>query len=168
MVIRKLCVYRCMNKSSPVLASGSVLNSGMLLLAILALAVVLRFLFIGTHSLWLDELFSLRFAGYDLPDLLQEVAAFDNHPPTYYLLLHYWISIFGDSEASLRAPSAIFSALSVYFTYKVGELLFDKRVAVIAGLLLAVSEFSIYYAQEARMYSFLAFASVLSVYFLLT
>lgn len=156
-----------MNKSSQSLASGPVLNSNALLLAILILAVVLRVIFIGTHSLWLDELFSLRFAGYDLPELIKEVATFDNHPPTYYILLHYWISLFGDSEASLRTPSAIFSSLSVFITYKVGELLFDKRVAAIAGLLLAASEFSIYYAQEARMYSFLAFAAVLSVYFLL-
>jgi len=134
---------------------------------ILSLAVVLRIIFIGNHSLWLDELFSLRFASYDFPDLIREVTKFDNHPPTYYIILHYWVSIFGDSEASLRAPSAIFSSLSVYFTYKVGELLFNKPVAAVASLLLAVSEFSIYYAQEARMYSFLAFASVLSVYFLL-
>jgi len=156
-----------MNKSSQSLGSGPVLNSKLLLLAILILAVVLRIIFIGTHSFWLDELYSLKFAENDLLDLIQEVAGFDNHPPTYYILLHYWISLFGDSEASLRTPSAIFGFLSVYFTYKVGELLFDKRVAAIAGFLLAVSEFSIYYSQEARMYSFLAFASVLSVYCLL-
>ena len=143
------------------------MNGNMLLLAILILAVVLRLLFIGSHSLWLDELFSLRFAEQGLLDLIQEVARSDNHPPTYYVLLHYWIALFGESEASLRAPSAIFGFLTVYYTYKVGELVFDRRVAAIAGLLLAVSEFSIYYSQEARMYSFLAFASVLSVYFLL-
>lgn len=155
-----------MNKSSPSLGTGPILDSTMMLMAILSLALVLRIIFIGSHSLWLDELFSLKFAEYDLPDLIREVASFDNHPPTYYILLHYWISLFGDSEASLRTPSAIFGLLSVYFTYKVGELLFNKRVAAIAGLLLAISEFSIYYSQEARMYSFLAFASVLSVYFL--
>jgi len=122
---------------------------------------------IGSHSFWLDELFSLKFASYSLPELFREVASFDNHPPTYYLLLHFWIQLFGDSELSLRTPSAIFSVLSVYFTFKVGELLFDRRVASIAALLLALSGFSIYYAQEARMYSLLALSSVLSVYFLL-
>ena len=137
------------------------------LVAILVLAVILRIYLIGNHGLWQDELSSLRFAKFSLMGLIQEVAAIDNHPPTYYIFLHYWIWIFGDSEASLRMPSAVFSVLSVIFTYKVGKMLFNTRVAEIAGLLLAVSAFSIYYAQEVRMYSFLAFTSVLSVYFLL-
>ena len=137
------------------------------LIAVLMLAVILRIYLIGNHGLWQDELSSLRFAKFSLTELIREVAAIDNHPPTYYIILHYWISIFGESEASLRMPSAIFSVLSVLYTYKVGKMLFNTRVAEMAGLLLAVSAFSIYYAQEARMYSFLAFTSVLSLYFLL-
>lgn len=146
---------------------AAILNSRLFLPAILLLAALLRMIYIGDHSFWVDELFSLKFASYSLPELFREVASFDNHPPTYYLLLHFWIQLFGDSELSLRTPSAIFSVLSVYFTFKTGELLFDRRVASIAAFLLALSGFSIYYAQEARMYSFLALASVLSVYFLL-
>ncbi len=146
---------------------ASIFDSSLTLPAILLLAAILRLLYIGHHSFWLDELFSLKFASYRFADLLREVGSFDNHPPTYYLLLHFWIRIFGDSEISLRMPSAIFSFLSVYFTFKAGELLFDRQVALVAALLLALSGFSIFYAQEARMYSLLAFASVLSVYFLL-
>jgi uncharacterized membrane protein len=146
---------------------ASSLNSSLFLPAILLLAAFLRMIYIGDHSFWVDELFSLKFASYSLPALFREVASFDNHPPTYYLLLHFWIQLFGDSELSLRTPSAIFSVLSVYFTFKAGELLFDRRVASIAAFLLALSGFSIYYAQEARMYSLLALSSVLSVYFLL-
>jgi len=162
-----MAVYRRMSNFTQRYASGSTLKTSLVLSCILFLAVTLRIIFIGNHSLWLDELFSLRFSGFDLPELIREVAASDNHPPTYYIVLHYWVLIFGDTEASLRAPSAIFSSLSVYFSYKVGELLFNKRVAALAALLLAISEFSIYHAQEARMYSLLAFTSVLSVYFLL-
>jgi uncharacterized membrane protein len=146
---------------------ASTLKGSLILPPILLLAALLRMIYIGNHSFWLDELFSLKFASYSLPALFREVANFDNHPPTYYLLLHVWIQLFGDSELSLRTPSAIFSVLSVYFTFRVGELLFDRRVASIAALLLALSGFSIYYAQEARMYSLLALASVLSVYLLL-
>ena len=142
-------------------------KSLLILIAILLLAAILRLFLIGNHGLWLDELFSLRFADNTLQNLIQEVSLHDNHPPTYYILLHYWIMLFGDSEASLRMPSAILSVLSVFLTYKVGATLFNTRVAAIAALLIALSEFSIYYAQEARMYSLLAFASVLSVYFLI-
>ena len=149
-------------------ASGVLPNSNLvILIVILVLAIFLRIFLIGTHGIWLDEYYSLYFAEYNLQKLIQKVAALDNHPPTYYILLHYWILLFGDSEVSLRMPSAILSVLSFFFTYKVGKLLFDARVAAIAGFLLALSGFSIYYAQEARMYSLLAFASVLSVFFLL-
>jgi mannosyltransferase len=156
-----------MNDSNQQKMVASILSSRMLPPAILVLATVLRLTYIGHHSFWLDELFSLKFSSYKLADLFREVGSFDNHPPTYYLLLHFWMQIFGDSEVSLRMPSAIFSILSVYFTFKAGALLFDRQVAAIAALLLALSAFSIYYAQEARMYSLLAFSSVLSVYFLL-
>lgn len=156
-----------MSKLLQRLVSGNLLNNNVLMLAILILAIILRIIFIDSRSLWLDEIFSLKMAENDVLDLVQEVVRIDNHPPIYYIILHYWISLFGDSELSLRAPSAIFSFLSVYFTYKVGVLLFNKQTAIIAGLLLSTSTFSIYYAQEARMYSFLAFASVVSVYFLL-
>lgn len=156
-----------MNDSSQEKAVVSILNSPLVLPLILLLATLLRVIYIGHHSFWVDELFSLKFASYSLPDLFREVADFDNHPATYYVLLHFWMQIFGDSEVSLRMPSAIFSVLSVYFTFKAAELLFDRQVASIAALLLALSGFSIYYAQEARMYSLLALSSVLSVYFLL-
>ena len=156
-----------MNNSSQQNTVVSVLTGPLALPLIMLLAAFLRVIYIGHHSLWLDEMFSLRFASYSLPDLFREVADYDNHPATYYVLLHFWIQVFGDSEVSLRMPSAIFSVLSVYFTFRTAELLFDRRVALIAALLLALSGFSIYYAQEARMYSLLALSSVLSVYFLL-
>ena len=157
-----------MKNSSQNAASEITQNRNLVtLVAILILAAILRVFLIGNHGLWLDELFSLRFADNTLQILIREVLLHDNHPPTYYVLLHYWVLLFGDSEFSLRMPSAILSVLSVLFTYKVGAILFDTRVAAIASLLLALSEFSIYYAQEARMYSLLAFASVLSVYCLI-
>jgi len=76
----------------------------LLFLAILVTAVVARLLFLADHSLWLDELFSLKYAHLGLPDLLSEVASSDNHPPLYYALLHFWVQAFGDSEFALPEP----------------------------------------------------------------
>ena len=55
---------------------ASTLNSSLFLPAILLLAVFLRMIDIGNHSLWVDELFSLKFASYSLPELFREVASF--------------------------------------------------------------------------------------------
>jgi len=48
-------------------------KSLLILIAILLLAAILRIFLIGNHSLWLDELFSLRFADKKLQNLIQEV-----------------------------------------------------------------------------------------------
>ena len=82
------------------------IRTHLLFLAILITAVVTRLLFLGDHSLWVDELFSLKYARLNLHDLLSEVAANDNHPPLYYVLLHFWVQAFGASEFALRSLSA--------------------------------------------------------------
>ena len=49
--------------------------------------------------------------------------------------------------------------------YKVGRILFDKKVGIVSALLLALSVFHVRHSQEARMYSLLAFLTLLSFYF---
>jgi mannosyltransferase len=49
--------------------------------------------------------------------------------------------------------------------YRVGTLLFSREVGFFGALLLALSEFHIQYAQEARAYSVLAFLTLLSFFF---
>ncbi len=43
------------------------------------------------------------------------------------------IVVFGANEFGLRFPSILFSLLSVFLTIKIGRLLFNKRVGLIAG-----------------------------------
>jgi uncharacterized membrane protein len=51
--------------------------------------------------------------------------------------------------------------ISLSATYALANRLFDRRTALIAALLLAVSHFFIYYSREARMYSlFMAIATL--------
>lgn len=88
-------------------------------------------------------------------------------PPLDKLILYVWISLFGDSEFSIRFPSVIFGLLSVFMIYKTGSLVFDREVGIVGSLLLGLSVFHIQYSQEARMYSLMAFLSLLSMYFFL-
>ncbi len=59
--------------------------------------VGLRVLLLDTKGMWLDETFSVWAANHSLADLLQWVIQIDQHPPLYYLLLHSWIGLNGDS-----------------------------------------------------------------------
>ncbi|NNJ97729.1 MAG: hypothetical protein HKP12_11280 [Gammaproteobacteria bacterium] len=137
----------------------------LILLGILLLAVALRFLAIDGRGLWTDEVFSFDFARLSSLAIMT-AAANDVHPPLYFLLLHFWMEIFGGSELSLRSLSVVFSVTSVYLVYRLGLVIFNKETAFIAALLLAVSKFSVVYAQEVRMYSVLLCFALLSSYFL--
>lgn len=140
---------------------------GLILLLILALGAVLRIVNLGSDSIWLDEAYSIQFARLSVPQLIDETASSDVHPPLYYLLLHYWIKLFGDTEAAVRMLSALFGLLSIFVIYRLAALLFDRATGLLSALLLALSLFHIEFAQEARMYALLALLSLLSLYFFL-
>jgi mannosyltransferase len=125
------------------------------LLAILLLAAFLRLYRLDAQSFWNDEGNSARIAERTL-DLIVEGAAGDIHPPGYYLLLHYWRALFGQSEFALRSLSVAAGLALVVLTYLLGHCLFGKTAGLIAAFLGAISPFAIYYSQEARMYAFLA------------
>jgi mannosyltransferase len=130
-------------------------RSYFLLLAVLLLAAFLRFYRLDAQSFWNDEGNSARIAERTL-DLIMEGAAGDIHPPGYYLLLHYWRALFGQSEFALRSLSVAAGLALVVFTYLLGRRLFGETTGLIAAFLEAISPFAIYYSQEARMYAFLA------------
>jgi len=58
-------------------------------------------------------------------------------PWLYPYLLHESLSLFGSSVASLRLPSAIFGTLTILALYLLGKYLFNRRIALLAALLLA-------------------------------
>ena len=117
----------------------------------LALAAGLRIYHLGHASLWLDEIATVY--GQDIIN-----------PPAYPFLIKTWIAFFGSGETALRFPSMIFSLLGVPILFLFGKKLFSVRAGLIAALLLAVSPYSINYAQEARMYSLLGLLCLVSFY----
>jgi uncharacterized membrane protein len=137
------------------------------LLGILGVAALLRFVELGHDSIWVDEAFSARVANLGVADLIRSATSEDTNPPLYYVLLHFWIDVFGDSEVALRALSAVVGILLVFVVFKLGERLSSVRAGLLAALFAAVSSFLVHYSQEARVYSLLALLSACSYYFLL-
>lgn len=141
-----------------------------LILLILTLGLVVRLISIN-QSLWLDEAIgALVVKEQNYRQILTQFPKSDNHPPLYYLTLKAWTDIFGYSEISLRMPSVIFGVLTIWVTYLIGKSYSrGKKVkfAEVAALLIATSQFHIYYSQEARMYSLAAFLAAVSFFFFL-
>ena len=142
---------------------GLIKNKLILLLGILFIGLFLRVYDLGNESIWLDEGFSIRFANLNLSQI---ISLRDNGlPPLYYIILHWWINLFGDSEFSIRFPSVIFGFLAIFMIYKIGNQIFDKDVGMLSSLLLGLSVFHIHYSQEARTYSLSVLLTLLSMYF---
>ena len=88
------------------------------------------------------------------------------HVPAYFTLLGFWEDLAGSSEFALRLPSAFFSILSV-----AGVVLRSAAACSIPSpasapaAFVALNSFSIYYAQEARMYAMLSAVAAASMWF---
>ena len=98
---------------------------GAALVLITAVSVLLR-----TGSLhdgfWIDEGIAVGIASHDLadiPGLLRQ----DGSPPLYYLLLHGWLTLFGDGEAAARALSLVFAAITVPVSWWAGTAVAGRR-----------------------------------------
>ena len=124
----------------------------------------LRVLFLGNKGMWLDETFSVWLANQSVSDMLQWMVKIDQHPPLYYLLLHYWIAHYGDTPYYVRLFSALFGTVTIPIIYLIGQRMSGAVVGLGAAMLLALSLFNIYYAQEARMYTFLMFNAAVAIY----
>jgi len=134
------------------------------LLGVLAAAFGLRVWQLGHKSLWLDEGISATFSLDGPPKLFDTLARLDDHPPLYYLTLHYWMHVGGTSETSVRFPSVLVGVLLVALLYRFARQLYPGAPGRLSGWLAAglatFSPFLIATAQEARMYGALATAGL--------
>ena len=138
-----------------------------LLLVILIAGAFLRFYQLGAESLWYDEVVSVWFAQLKGPSEILEASKPDPNFPPYYLILHYWVARFGDSEFSARLPSALAGIFAILALYGVGSQLFGRSEGLMASLILTLSPLHLFYSQEARVYEAMALLALLSFYFFL-
>lgn len=85
------------------------------------------------------------------------------HPPLFYLLLHFWMRGWGDSILVTRSFAALLSLLVFPAMYWLCQELFASAlVGWVAIALLALSPIHLVYAQEAREYSLLTALTLFS------
>jgi hypothetical protein len=95
-------------------------------------------------------------------DLVGRLAHFDAHPPLYFLLVQAW-SIFGSSDAWLRALSVVFGVASIPLIHRLASRLGGPGAGLAAAAFLALSPYHVYYSREARSYALLGLLCVLSL-----
>ncbi|MFH0749983.1 MAG: hypothetical protein V1917_03685 [Candidatus Gottesmanbacteria bacterium] len=119
-------------------------------------------LFYFIQSFWRDEAFSVLFASRPLLWILQN-SSFD--PPIYYILLHFWMKIFGQSEIAVRSLSFVGFSLAVIIVIHLSEQLFSKKwIQWFVPILFFFNPMLLYYAFETRAYGWYMFFAVLTMY----
>ncbi|HWW53661.1 MAG TPA: glycosyltransferase family 39 protein, partial [Acidimicrobiales bacterium] len=119
--------------------------------------VVVRF---TPHSaLWLDEALTVNISRLPLSQLFTALRH-DGSPPLYYLVLHFWMGVFGTSTGAVRVLPALISVATLPVAWRLGRTIGGRNTAFAALVLLATSPFAIRYGSENRMYSLVMFLSM--------
>jgi hypothetical protein len=122
-----------------------------------AAGFVLRLL--ASRGIWLDEATSVKQATMPLGDMLGELGAVDVHPPLHHLVLWVTVRVLGTGELAVRLPSLLAATALIPLLFVIGRDLYDRRAGLAASGLATVAPFTVWYAQEARMYAlFMLFA----------
>src|SRR5260221_13849769 len=89
----------------------------LLIACIIWLAFLIRVWNLTKESFWADEGWTMLLAkGPTIPDVVQTMAN-DQHPTLYFILMHLWIDLAGNSEFTTRFLSLEWSVLGVALIY---------------------------------------------------
>ena len=134
-----------------------------IMMLVLLVAAGLRLHNLDGPSFWYDEGVAYGHATRSLGELVPRLR--DNvHVPAYFGSLTLYEDIVGNSEFALRSLSVWFSLISVAAAYALARRLFGTLAGISAAILVTFNSFSIYYAQETRMYAMLAAIATLSMW----
>ncbi|MBC7523020.1 MAG: glycosyltransferase family 39 protein [Flavobacterium sp.] len=142
------------------------LKENYVLIAIIVFATILRLYHIDFQSIWLDEIHTMNEANPNLSfsEVYTSILSGEQMPPLYFYILHYLFIIFGYTTIIARVFSAILGVISLYAIFLLGKELVNKKIGLIASLLLCFNSFHLYFSQEARPYMMLLLFSILSFY----
>ncbi len=95
-----------------------------------------------------------------LVNLLSEIDA--TRAPLHPLVLQAWVTLFGPSDSSGRALSVLCGLMTIGIVFWIGLTAFDRKTALWASWLCAISPLLVYYSREARMYIWLVLVTCLT------
>ncbi len=124
-----------------------------ILVVLLAISAVIRTRTLN-GQLWFEEAIATGVAQHSLgalPGVLREAGS----APLYYVLLHFWIDLFGSGQSATHALSLLIGLLCVPVAMWAAWSLGGRRAGVFAAILFAFSSFLDRYAQETQPYALL-------------
>jgi mannosyltransferase len=134
---------------------------GAVLFLLLAASVWIRSRYVG-GQFWMDEGIAVGISSHSL-SAIPGILRYDGSPPLYYLILHIWMSWFGNGEAATHWLSMLFAELTVPVAYWAGiGITRSRRTALTCATLFAFNGFLDYYSVETRMYTLMTLLGLLA------
>lgn len=146
------------------LARSTPRATGAALLAVVALAALLRLIGLGAEPLWLDEAFTWRWAHLPWDELWGPAARTETNPPLWFAIERLVLVALGPGEAALRLPAALLGVAAVPLGFLLARRLAGERAGLVAALLLAADPLLVAYSQEARGYALLVAGTLLAAW----
>jgi mannosyltransferase len=100
------------------------------LLALIALAALLRFATLDAKSLWEDEAVTAFLVRMDVVSLLSALPYTESSPPLFFVLSLGWTTLFGTGEVGLRSLSALVGLAVVPVGFLLGRELVSERTGL--------------------------------------
>ncbi len=136
-------------------------GSGGVLVLLLAISGVIRAINID-GQFWSDEANTVGIASHSL-GAIPGVLWRGGGAPLYFVLLHFWMDLFGSSERATHALSLLFGLLTIPAGMWAGWSLHGRRTGYMAAALFAFDGFLTEYAAETRMYELMALLGLLAI-----
>jgi len=160
---------RTIGGNTPPNYSGTVTENNrnrLILLSIILAGGVLRFYEIGSGWFGFDEKMTLCFAGADWHVFQQTMWIREMNMVSYYAIVRLLLNLdpwsYLHSLALVRCFSAMFSVATIPLLHALGKKLFNENVGLLAAGLLAINQFHIKHAHNARSYSLFVFLVTLA------
>jgi len=133
-------------------------------IAILGLAFLARIIALDAQGLWRDEVDQWRFALQPWGEMLRNFTRAGWNGPLYSPLMRVWIALAGESAFAMRYFSLLWGMVSVALLYVLVKRLVDSGAAAWSALLMALSPYMVWYAQEVKMYTWVPMLALLALY----
>lgn len=128
-------------------------NKHILLVCIVSIGAFLRFWHLGTWSFWIDEVLTVLDAE-DFTLFNSPINPIPYITAKFSVLLGESLSFIfdGSSEWNSRLVFCIVGIISIPIVYSLGKTLYNNRVGLFASALVALSNWHLFWSQNARSY----------------
>lgn len=137
-----------------------------LVACIMVIGFILRFAWLDTPTLILDEALVLTAAEQSPLYILLRSLATDAHPPYFYYITKLLL-VFGHSDFATRFVPAVFGTATIFFVYRLGIRLLTREAALLATALMACYFLHIQISRTVRPHPYIVCLATLSLAWLL-